>query len=104
MSENHKYENYFKSEFLELLNNCFEDLKNKNINKLKVYKGKCSKCFKGQGSLTFIDKKSGDFTDFLLVIKDNKVININFCHGMKNYSKINKKNRIEIIPFSNLRI
>jgi hypothetical protein len=102
MSENHKYENYYKSEFLEFLNTCFLDLKNRNINKLKVYKGKCSRCFKNQGSLTFIDKKSGDFIDFFILVKDNKVININFCYGLKNYSKIIKKNRLEVIPFSNL--
>ena len=102
MSDNHKYENYTKSKFLEFLNSCFEDLKNKNIKKLKVYKGKCTNCFKGQGALTFIDKKSGDFIDFVIIVKDNKVININFCHGLKNYSKINKKNRLEVISFSNI--
>ena len=104
MSDNHKYESYSKSKFLEFLNSCFQDLKNRKINKLKSYQGICNSCFAGQPALTFIEEKSGDYIEFVLIIDNNIVVNINFCFSIKNQINRTKGSRLEITPWTNLRI
>jgi hypothetical protein len=104
LSDVHKFDSYSKTKYLEFINSFFQDLKDKGIENLSIYKGKCTNCLKGQGAITFTDKKSGLFIDLVLKIKDNEIIDITECYSVKNYSPFNKKKQLKITPGTDLRI
>jgi len=97
LSDVHKFDSCYKSKYLEYIEIFFNELKEKGIEKLSVYKGKCTNCFKGQGAITFVDKKSGQYIDLVLSIKYNEIIDISECHAVKNHTCFDKKLRLNII-------
>lgn len=104
LCDNHSYENCSKTSYLKYLQIFFEDLKTRKIKQLVVYEGKCTDCSGGQDALTFIDEKSRDYINLAIVIKDNKIIDMNLCFGVKHNIMISKGIMLEIIPWSSLRI
>lgn len=75
------YQNIKKSQYIELLNTAFEEIKIRKNNHLIAYTGKCLECKPGHKSYCFIADQDGSHIDILIEVDQitNRIIDIYEC-------------------------
>lgn len=100
LSNQYDYDGITKLEYLKLIKEYFNSLKNNKIYTLKAYSGVCNGCKKGCSGFTFLDESKGFFTDFIIEVKDSEIVNFMECFNLINDVDVpNKKEQLTVKPF-----
>ena len=71
--------NISKQAYLQEMENCFDELRARNVHELKVVENVCKGCNKGLAGFVFIDEENKEYYSFVLEVEDNQLKDLVEC-------------------------